>query len=290
MKKQPITQTIQSRFSCRSFNNIQISEQNLSLLEDYISHNKIGPFGTKSRFEIGYVKSGGVLLKRLNTYGFIKGTDEFLVGAIPNNCNNLELEDFGKVLEHIILKATELGLGTCWMGGTFRKSVFAKLINLQKDEMMPAVIAIGNPANKRGFTDTLIRRIAKSDHRKPWNKLFFDTNFTTPLNKQTDETINTALEMIRLAPSSSNKQPWRIVKLGNVYHFYLCRTPGYKDQFILEKTDKADLQRLDIGIAMSHFESTLTEQNYTGKWVLQNPNIDVPNEGYEYKVSWIFDA
>ncbi len=278
---------IKSRYSCRSFNKTPINENTASALFEYFDAHNHGVFGLKSRFKIGTVTAGGVLLKRLNTYGFIKGTDEFLVGAIPNDCDSLQLEEFGYILENIILKATELGLGTCWMGGTFRKSIFADLIELKDDELMPAVIAIGNPANKRGFTDTLIRRIAKSDHRKPWKKLFFIGNFDTPLQQsQCDKDTNTALEMIRLAPSSSNKQPWRIVKIENYFHFFLCRTPGYRDQFVLEKTDKADLQRLDVGIAMSHFESTLSSLGNSGKWVVDNPNIPVPNEGYEYKLSW----
>ena len=287
ISQQSIVNVIQSRYSCRSFNNSLIGEEIKGELNTFMANHNTGPFGTFSRFKIGVIESGGAILKRLNTYGFIKGADEYLVGAMPQNISHLELEEFGCVLENIILKATSLGLGTCWMGGTYRKSVFSKMIDLQKHETLPAVIAIGNPANKRGFTDTLIRRIAKADHRKPWKKLFFENNFQTPLLNAGSEAMNTALEMVRLAPSASNKQPWRIVKIDDVFHFYLCRTPGYKEQAFLEKTNRADLQRLDIGIAMSHLENTLLEENQRGKWDVVNPKIEVPNDGYEYKVSWV---
>jgi len=258
-----------------------------SKLINFINGNSTGPFGTKSRVHLGQVTSGLVILRRLNTYGFIKGTDEFLIGATTKNTDQLELEEFGYVLEKIILKATALGLGTCWMGGTFRKSIFSRMIRLTDDESLPAVIAIGYPIEKKRKADMMIRRLAKSDHRRSWEKLFFLENFETPLKKEEAGGFTVALEMLRLAPSASNKQPWKIVKNKYGYHFYLRRTKGYLDQPILAKTGKADLQRIDIGIAMSHFELTLREAGIKGDWIVSNPNITLPDELTEYKVSWV---
>ncbi len=284
-----VVDAIRSRYSCRTFQNIPLSVKNKSELLQYIIEHQTGPFGAMSRFQIGTVKSGLAILKRLNTYGFIKGTDEFLVGAMTSSTNGLELEEFGYVLERIILRATSLGLGTCWMGGTFRKSIFRKMISLKDDEILPAVIAVGYPAEKRGFADQAIRGFVKATRRKPWENLFFFEDFSTPLIKEETDTFLTPLEMLRLAPSASNRQPWRIVKDSDRWHFFLQRTEGYQDQAILKMTDKADLQRIDIGIAMCHFELTLNEMEMTGKWQIKSPQISLPNDLIEYKVSWVPD-
>ncbi len=282
-----VVNSIQSRYSCRTFQNTPISAGHKSELLQFIMDHHTGTFGAKLRFQIGTIKSGLAILRRLNTYGFIKGTDEFLVGAMTQSIDGLELEEFGYVLEKIILKATSLGLGTCWMGGTFRKSVFRKMISLKEDEILPAVIAIGYPAEKRGVADYVIRGFVKATRRRSWDKLFFLEDFSTPLIKEEAGAFSTPLEMLRLAPSASNRQPWRIVKNSHGWHFFLQRTEGYQDQAILKMTDKADLQRIDMGIAMCHFEQTLNEMEMSGKWHINTPQITLPNDLTEYKVSWV---
>jgi nitroreductase len=282
-----VVNSIQSRYSCRTFQNTPISTENKSELLQFIIGHQTGPFCANPRFQIGTVKSGLAILKRLNTYGFIKGTDEFLIGAMTQSIDRLELEEFGYVLERIILRATSLGLGTCWMGGTFRKSIFRKMISLKEDEILPAVIAIGYPAEKQGVADYVIRGFVKATRRRSWDKLFFLEDFSTPLIKEEAGAFSTALEMLRLAPSASNRQPWRIVKNSHGWHFFLQRTEGYQDQPILKMTNKADLQRIDMGIAMCHFEQTLNEMEITGKWHINTPQITLPNDLTEYKVSWI---
>jgi len=48
----------------------------------------------------------------------------------------------------------------------------------------------------------------------------------------------------------------------------------------------ADLQRVDMGIAMSHFELTAQELGLKGKWLVQEPEIDKPDSLTEYVASW----
>jgi hypothetical protein len=58
-----------------------------------------------------------------------------------------------------------------------------------------------------------------------------------------------------MAPSATNKQPWRIVRDGAAWHFYLRRTKGYgKGSALFTVLRIADLQRVDLGIAIRHFE------------------------------------
>lgn len=65
------------------------------------------------------------------------------------------------------------------------------------------------------------------------------------------------LEMVRLGPSASNKQPLRIIKDENTFHFFVCRNKGYG-------IAGYDLQKNDIGIAKCHFDLTIKELEIKG--------------------------
>lgn len=61
--------------------------------------------------------------------------------ASPNWCSN----DLGIALEHIVLAATNLGLGTCWMGQTGREELIKGLLDIPDNFKVIAVIPIGVP-------------------------------------------------------------------------------------------------------------------------------------------------
>lgn len=48
----------------------------------------------------------------------------------------------------------------------------------------------------------------------------------------------------------------------------------------------ADLQRVDMGIAMCHFELVARQCGLKGGWVVDDPGIEKPGESTEYTVSW----
>jgi hypothetical protein len=75
-------------------------------------------------------------------------------------------------------------------------------------------------------------------------------------------------------------QPWRILKSGNAYHFYLKRNSFYKNRLTY------DIQRNDIGIAMCHFELTANEIGLNGEWVVRDPGVVTGSNDLEYIISW----
>ncbi len=97
----------------------------------------------------------------------------------------------------------------------------------------------------------------------------------------------TVLDMVRWGPSASNKQPWRILNVGGIWHFYLQRTPGYgKESMLGRLLGVADVQRIDMGIAMCHFELSALEMGVSGRWSVSAPSgIKLP-PNTEYVVSW----
>ncbi|HSM26450.1 MAG TPA: nitroreductase family protein, partial [Anaerolineaceae bacterium] len=129
----PITDLIKQRFSCRRYSNEPISSEQLQKLQDLMAELTFGPFGTPMRFDVVAADGlGGKALRSFGTYGFIHNPNGFVVGALNHSVHNLE--EFGYRMEQIVLGATDLGLGTCWLGGTFMKGVFARKIGMQKGE------------------------------------------------------------------------------------------------------------------------------------------------------------
>jgi nitroreductase len=275
-----VIEIIKKRRSRRSFINKDFSSEQIEKINIILQSYTVGPFGNKVLFSLVEKKFAKENHKvKLGTYGFISGAGYFIAGQVKNGEH--ANEDYGYLLETIILHLTAMDLGTCWLGGTFSRSDFSGVLNSDGDTIIPAITPVGFPADTNTVRENIIRWGAKADSRKKWEELFFTSSVTKPLSKEEAASYEVALEMIRLAPSASNKQPWRIEKSPDAFHFYLKRTPGYN------RIGKGvDLQKIDIGIAMSHFELACAELNLKGKWANNNPGI-VSEKIDEYCISWI---
>jgi len=280
-----IAELIRQRRSCRKFLEQPLAEEARLSLEAFLAANRTGPFGGRARFALlAATPEDRSALKGLGTYGFIDGATGYIAGAIEHAPRSHE--DFGFLMEHAILLATDLGLGTCWLGGTFSKSSFAKKIGLTGGELMPAVTAVGYPVDG-GFSKDHIRRMAGSNFRRPPEELFYNGDSSTPLSPADAGAYAGPLEMVRWAPSASNRQPWRIVRTPTGWHFFLVRSKSYgKGTLLFAVLRLADLQRVDMGIAMCHFELAAREAGLAGGWVTEDPGIARPQAGLEYTATW----
>ena len=282
---QSIQEIIKQRYSCRNYIEVPVQETHRQELKKFLETLRIGPFGTHARFELAAAaQDDRQSLKGLGTYGFIRNPMGFIIGAIEQGPKNLE--DYGYLLEQAILSATDIGLGSCWLGGSFTQSSFAKKISLRDAETMPAVVSIGYDEKKKGRNGQ-IRKYLSGARRLPAQQLFFADTFGNALTIDAAGRYAEPLETVRWAPSASNKQPWRIVRIDDAWHFYLQRTKGYgKGTIVFNILRLADLQRVDMGIAMCHFELTARELSLNGSWVLDDPKLPIP-EGTVYIVTWI---
>ena len=276
-----IIETIQTRKSCRTYSNRAIEPEKLAELRQFLAMNTKTPFGSKVRFDlIDFNKLEIGELKKLTTYGVIKGARQFIVGTVIKQSK--AMEDYGYCMEKNVLKATSMGLGICLLGGTFKRSGFAGKISLGENELLPVISPVGYASDKRSVVDRMFRFVAASDKRKPWHELFYLHDIDTVLDKENSGGLDTPLECVRIAPSASNKQPWRIIKGKgqDAFHFYLKRTPGYEN---LVKDIK--VQNVDMGIAICHFELSAKELGLKGDWNVNDPQIK--SDDMEYIVSWI---
>jgi nitroreductase len=283
---------VRERTSVRTYKPEPIPPAARSALETACRQLATGPLGTGCRFLLlDRTAAGGPTgAERLGTYGVIRGASTYLAGAASRG--PCALLDFGYLFELLILRATDLGLGTCWLGGTFRRSDFDRALRLREDEILPAVSPVGMPAGRRSLLDHAFRIGAGSRSRRPWESLYFNGGGKVLSPGHLPDSHRDALEMLRLAPSASNRQPWRGLLAGRELHLFLHRTPGYR------RAGAVDLQQMDIGIAMAHFELALRAADPAeaagGRWLClpelpgeaQRSREVSTFQNLEYVVSW----
>ena len=268
-----LTDLIKIRTSTRSFDGKPIDPLKLQKLKDYIEYIN-SETEINVRFTLTTNEENSKDGKKLGTYGIISGANSFIIGILHKD--EKDSVEFGYLFEKIVLFATDLDLGTCWMGGTFSKSNFENNIELSEDEFIPIVSPVGNKKEKPKIFDKIMRAGAGSDKRKPWDELFSEEDGSVPLNESTAGLYSIPLEMIRLGPSASNKQPWRVIKDGKAFHFFLSRNKGYG-------IPSYDMQKNDMGIAKCHFELSSKELELKGSWVQDDINLD---NDWEYICTW----
>ncbi len=189
---------------------------------------------------------------------------------------------YGYTFEALLIRAHKLGLGSVFIGGTLPRDKFEKAAELTDSEIMPCVSPLGGIAKKMSLKESMMRTGVKADKRFDFGKLFFEGNFDTPLSvaKAQEAGIADALECVRLAPSAVNKQPWRVVVDGKKAHFYERHDKGYV-------TDDYDVQKVDMGIAMFHFDMGLAAEGKTAILRESDPGITIPDHmDYIITFSW----
>ncbi len=251
---------IRTRRSVRTFDGTPLREDDKAKLLDYMKDIP-NPFGIPVQFIYLDAKEHGL------SSPVITGESAYIAAKVPL-CPHSE-EAFGYSFEKLVLYAWSLGIGTTWIGGTMKRDLFEKEAGISENERMYCVTPIGYPAKKMGLKELAMRKGVKADWRMSTDELFFDQEFGKP-QTELKPAIAEALIAVRLAPSAVNKQPWRVVRCGNAFHFYVRHDKGYADH------PKGDVQKVDLGIALCHFMEFAG-----GSLSLSDPGIALP-QAHEY--------
>ena len=201
----------------------------------------------------------------------------FGIGAKVKRVPHAE-EAFGYSFELLVLYAQSLGIGTTWIGGTMDRPAFERALALGTDEMMPCVSPLGYPAAKMSLRETMMRKGVKADARFRFEELFFAVGGKA-LTEETAGKLFGPLELVRLAPSAVNKQPWRAIVSGNDAHFYKKKDKG----FVSDAT--GDLQKTDLGIALCHFALGAQDAGLELHFSLDDPLLAIAAD-WEYIATW----
>jgi nitroreductase len=288
--------SIRARTSIRTYDGTPLTAHEKEELRASFDEAGTGPFGGRPRFilaardqvEDEFAKNSGTRggfasgRVKVGTYGMIVGPRAFIAGVIARR--PFACVDFGYCLEKVVLRATELGLGSCWIGGAFDRGAIAKALDAGKDEFVPATSPVGHAAKRRSIQDRFVR--GRGSPRKEPSELFFEADASGrlgPLLAAGDWTE--VLEAVRLAPSARNMQPWRLVldrRSGEALHLVM-----HEDRFYNNLLGDVKLQELDMGIAMCHVEVAAGELDIKGAWKRLEPDPILLEEPRHYVSSFV---
>jgi len=269
-----LIEAIKIRKSCRTFELAELKPSDKSELEKYILENKklIGD----EIIDLGIVEKKNETRKMKLDYGMIKGHHTYLLGVSKSTVDSRV--NYGYLLEKVVLKATEMGISTCWVG-IFDETYFNE-ITIEDGFEIPSIVIVGYSKERQVSLDKLLRFSMNATKRLDWEKLFFNYQSQTPLRHEMISKYAESLEMVRLAPSSGNTQPWRIFfdEATNEFHFF--KKP------INKKYEEIGLHDIDLGIALAHFELTSHYNNLSGSWIKHSNDKINPADDLQYIMTW----
>ena len=167
----------------------------------------------------------------------IRGTDVYAVIVAKEGTPP---EHEGYMGEALVLEATAMGLGTCWLGAGFVPDIISKNVNLQSGEAVHCVISIGK-ADLPAF----------APRRKPLQKICGKTEEQLAALGSWQKA---AVLAARVAPSAVNMQPWKITADS--------ASVRIEENALLYKK----YSHIDCGICMLHAAVGAASEGRTPKW------------------------
>lgn len=181
------------------------------------------------------------------SYGMFKNVTNYLSAIIDPTFEYAE-ERAGFFAEKLVLKMVEIGLGTCFVGGTFSREDLDPRVEVY--EKVPFVVTFGYADAKN--TSILGRLTSKIAHRKDRQLGSFFKGSEQEKQMLVDAGIDVelALKAVKLAPSALNKQPVRLMCCDDAETFDLgAEVEDYSSNAV------------DLGIAKCNVQSVMA-----GEW------------------------
>jgi nitroreductase len=195
---------------------------------------------------------GNLFLAILGRYGRIDDAPSAALMIGPKGSG----ESVGYVGEAFILEATRLGVGTCWVAGTFDRLKAPKMTELGPAETVICTTPLGVPTPKAEADEKALRRLVRASRRKPLLEIAPGAG-----SGGWPPWALAAVEAARIGPSGSNRQPWRFSYDG-IGLVLTCPPTAYFTA------------NVDRGIAMLHVELGAAHAGVTGRWErLRSPGV-----------------
>ncbi|MCM1450500.1 MAG: nitroreductase family protein [Clostridiales bacterium] len=261
-----ILEAMEARTSVRTYAGEPLSTEHIEAINAAMScatSRLPGRYGMElQRFELTGPNRPG-------TYGVISGACDFLLLGFDEH-DMMNAVSAGWAMEQVVLACTQMGLSTCWMTGTYKSADFGIMTHFPDGMELQAVIPVGIGAGKTRFLERFTRYTMGSKNRKPMGKLFFVGEWWNPMTDSSQ--FYESLMMMRLAPSSTNSQPWRAVIKGDTVHFY--------------SKGESKNHMIDMGIGFSHFDMTERYRDQSGSWLVSPTDAPAPAAGMTYVASY----
>ncbi len=177
------------------------------------------------------------------SYGMLRGVKAYFAVAGNRKLANIR-ELAGYYGELLVLECTSLHLGTCWVGGTYDKEACKRQIGLSAEEELMGVIPVGYVSDGKTLRERAVSMVGLRSKK---------TEELIKPNSGLPEWITKAMDCVVKAPSAMNKQP---------VHF------EYRNPQVIAYVE-SDAQKIDLGIAMAHFELGAWSAGSKGKWMMK---------------------
>jgi nitroreductase len=269
---------MRNRRSCRSYQKRALTAEHTKALQASIHSHMIEPKLGSTPIRLEWVEAPITVWPVVNAR-------QFLVAIAPAKYDRTAILDIGHTLQKIVIDATRLGLGTCWIGpGADHLSVKAHLGD-RFDEQRDAIICLCAIGYKSWYAPTFIRLFnANMQHRLPLAELVMaDETLQRPLVTDAKPWAEFArcFESCQWAPSSYNGQTTRAVakqtEQGVRLDFYAATASRY-------------YAAVATGIWLANWQMGCDALGKKGHFVhldLQARALTVDEEPPHYEISWL---
>lgn len=233
--------SVKYRTSRRTYIDEPLKRKDINKVKELISR-----INEESGLNFKFIEDCSKLFKGFSaSYGMIKGLNSCIALVGNTNIDNYKTKSgyYGEVL---VLEATRMNLGTCWIGGTYDKKECKKYIDINQDEEIICVIAVGEVLKDKSTREKLISKMSKG--KKTVDEILLERDVELLPNW-----IKEGVSFATKAPSALNKQPVRYSFSQNLVKAYTI-------------SDKYGYEDIDLGISMLHFELGAKSQSYNGNW------------------------
>lgn len=235
---------LEKRHSVRSYSLEPIPEQIINTLRSEIT--MINSHEAGLNFQLSFNDSKPFQGFR-RSYGMFKNVTNYMAAIIDPSYEFAE-ERAGFFAEKFVLKMVEIGLGTCFVGGTFSREDLDPRVEVY--EKVPFVVTFGYSDIKN--TPMLGKLTSKIAHRKDrrLESFFKGTELEKQMLEDSGIDMELALKAVKLAPSALNKQPVRLTCFGNADS---CRLGAEVEDY--------SNNAVDLGIAKCNVQNVIE-----GEW------------------------
>jgi nitroreductase len=164
-----VKEAIRGRRSIRKYKDLQIPDD---VMEDLLDSMRLAPSSSnEQRWNVVVVTDADLKQKLAAASGnqkFVAECAAYLVGVIDAG-DYFRTVDLTIALDHLTLRAVELGLGTCWIGD-FEPDHVAKMLGIPKNKEIPICMTLGYPAQSPGARKR--KKLTELFHLDNWGSLW----------------------------------------------------------------------------------------------------------------------
>ncbi len=187
----------------------------------------INKLNKASGLTMAFIEDGSSAFGKLRkSYGLFTNVRSLILMKGKKNDKDLK-EKVGYYGEDSVLAITDLGLGTCWVGGTFDKDE----LTIDSEEELVCVVVVGKVAAP-SLTEKMVRSAMHRKVKSMEERIISDW----PL----PQWVQNGMKAVLFAPSAKNTQKVMFKYENNILSAQIA--------------DDYSMDLIDLGIAKKHFE------------------------------------